>query len=506
MHPGTHAADAPDKPAVVFAPTGEAISYLELDQRSMQLAQLLASRGVTRGDHVAILMDNTPRYYEVCWASQRSGLYFTPVNWHLTPEEAAYIVEDCGAKVLVASAAVAELAREVAERVPALEVRLMIGGAVDGFEDHDAAVAGQPAEPLPEETEGMVMFYSSGTTGRPKGIERELSGVPFGSGGMLEALMTAVYGFDTDSIYLCPAPLYHAAPLGWSMSTQRIGGTVILMERFDPVEALALIEQHRVSHAQFVPTMFVRMLKLPEEDRRRFDVSSLRTVIHAAAPCPVEVKQQMIDWWGPIVYEYYAGSEGNGFCAIDSKEWLAHPGSVGKALSGTIRIVGDDGEVVPTGDVGVVYFEGTAAFRYHNAPEKTAEAFNDKGWSTLGDVGYVDDEGFLYLTDRKSHMIISGGVNIYPQEVENVLVLHPAVADVAVIGVPHPEMGEEVKAVVQPADPAAAGPDLERELIAYCRDQLAHFKCPRSVDFDAELPRLPTGKLAKRLLRDRYCA
>jgi acyl-CoA synthetase (AMP-forming)/AMP-acid ligase II len=276
------------------------------------------------------------------------------------------------------------------------------------------------------------------------------------------------------------------------------------MERFDAVEALALIERYHVTHAQFVPTMFVRMLKLAREERERFDLSSLRAVIHAAAPCPVEVKRQMIDWWGLIIHEYYAGSEGNGFCAIESSDWLVHPGSVGRPVAGAVHVVGPDGHELPAGEVGVVYFEGGARFEYHNDPAKTADAYDGRGWSTLGDIGYLDTDGYLYLTDRQSHMIISGGVNIYPQEAEDVLLLHPAVADAAVIGVPHPEMGEEVKAVVQLVDPSAAGPELERELIDHCRTELAAFKCPRSVDFDAELPRLPTGKLAKRLLRDRY--
>jgi acyl-CoA synthetase (AMP-forming)/AMP-acid ligase II len=385
-----------------------------------------------------------------------------------------------------------------------LEVRLMVDGTAAGFESYDGATAGMEARPLEHETEGACMFYSSGTTGRPKGIERPLSGRPYGSSQPLDALISAGYGFGLDTVYLCPAPLYHAAPLGWSMATQRLGGTVILMERFDPLETLALIERHRVTHAQFVPTMFVRMLKLPADERRRFDLSSLRAVIHAAAPCPVDVKRQMIEWWGPLIYEYYAGSEGNGFCAIDSADWLAHPGSVGRPVGVEIHIVGEDGREVPTGAVGVVYFGGGEPFAYHNDAVKTAEAYTPEGWSTLGDVGYVDDEGYLYLTDRKSHMIISGGVNIYPQEVEDVLVLHPEVADVAVIGVPHAEMGEEVKAVVQLVDMSMAGPELERELIAYCESRVARFKFPRSVDFDPELPRLPTGKLAKRLLRDRY--
>src|SRR5690606_18528510 len=361
------------------------------------------------------------------------------------------------------------------------------------------------AEPLDEEVEGAWMFYSSGTTGRPKGILQPLSGAPFGSA--LPALATAMqlmWGFSGDTRYLCPAPLYHAAPLGWTTSVQRLGGTAVVMERFDAEEALALIERHRITHAQLVPTHFVRMLKLPEERRRAYDLSSLQLAIHAAAPCPVEVKEQMLEWWGPIVHEYYARSEGNGLCAIGPEEWLEHRGSVGRPIGATVHILDEEGNELPPGEPGQVWFESGTVFEYHNDPAKTASAFNDKGWSTLGDVGYLDEDGYLYLTDRISHMIISGGVNIYPQEVENLLTMHPAVADVAVIGVPDPEMGEQVKAVVQPADPSQAGPELEAELIAACRERLAGYKCPKSVDFVDELPRLPTGKLLKRELRQRY--
>jgi acyl-CoA synthetase (AMP-forming)/AMP-acid ligase II len=501
---GNQPAAAPTKPAAILASTGETLAYADLDARSRLLAAVLRARAMAPGDHLAVLLPNTLRYFEVCWAARRCGLYYTPVNWHLTPDEAGYIVADSGSRVLVSSPAVGELATAVAALAPQAENRFAVGGSLCGFEDLDAAVAAAPDSGTAAETEGAAMFYSSGTTGRPKGIVRPLSGVPFGTGSAFEPVMRQMYGFSADTVYLCPAPLYHAAPLGWSMGTQHIGGTVVLMEHFDALETLALIERYRVTHVQFVPTMFIRLLRLPDEDRNRFDLSSLQTVVHAAAPCPVEVKRQMIDWWGPIIKEYYAGSEGNGFCAIDSLDWLNHPGSVGRPLAGTIHILDDDGNHQPIEEPGTVWFEGTPKFEYHNDPAKTAEAFNERGWSTLGDMGYLDGEGYLYLTDRKSHMIISGGVNIYPQEVENVLVLHPKVADAAVIGVPDSDMGQAVKAVVQPLDMREAGPALEQELIVYCRERLAHFKCPRSVDFDPELPRLPSGKLFKRRLRDRY--
>jgi acyl-CoA synthetase (AMP-forming)/AMP-acid ligase II len=276
------------------------------------------------------------------------------------------------------------------------------------------------------------------------------------------------------------------------------------MEHFDPEQALATLQKYRTTHSQWVPTMFVRMLKLPEEVRRKYDASSMKVAIHAAAPCPIPVKRQMIEWWGPVIFEYYAGTEGNGFCAIRSDEWLAHPGSVGKALLGELHIVGEDGNECPVGESGTIYFANGPEFSYHNDPKKTAEARNEKGWSTLGDVGYVDKDGYLYLTDRKAFMIISGGVNIYPQEAENILINHPRVADVAVIGVPNEDFGEEVKAVVQPMNWSDATPALAEELVAYCRQHLSAIKCPRTVDFERELPRHPTGKLYKRLIRDRY--
>ncbi|WP_199699179.1 AMP-binding protein [Oleomonas cavernae] len=348
------------------------------------------------------------------------------------------------------------------------------------------------------------MLYSSGTTGRPKGIKVALSGLPFGSPNTLFMLASALYGPSEGTIYLSPAPLYHAAPLRFSMTMMRFGGSVVVMEHFDPEEYLALIEKHRVTHSQVVPTMFARLLKLDPAVRGKYDVSSLQCIIHAAAPCPIPVKEQMIAWWGPIIHEYYAGTEGNGFCACNSAEWLAHKGTVGRPLFGVPHIVDDEGKELPAFEPGTIYFSDGTEFQYHNDPEKTASSRNDKGWSTLGDIGYLDADGFLFLTDRKANMIISGGVNIYPQEAENLLITHPKVADVAVFGVPDPDWGEAVKAVVQPADMADAGPALEAELIAFCRENLSHVKCPKTVDFEAELPRHPTGKLYKRLLKDRY--
>ncbi len=487
--------------AAVIAETGVGITFGELEDRSRQLAHLFRNRGLGPGSHVAVLLENHVRYFEVCWAAQRSGLYITPINWHLGGEEAGYILSDCGATALVTSSRMADLVASLGSHLDGVTTRLSVDGGVDGFEDYETVLAAQPTEPVDDETEGSLMLYSSGTTGHPKGILPPLSGAPFGTGGVVDALV-AMYGFGVGTRYLVPAPLYHAAPLGWSMGAQRAGGTVVVLERFDPAVALAAIEEHRVTHAQFVPTHFVRMLKLDEAARSTHDLSSLQMAIHAAAPCPVEVKRQMLEWWGPIIHEYYSGSEGVGFCAVGPDEWLEHPGTVGKALMGVPHIVGEDGDEVPAGDVGQIWFEGAKPFEYHGDPEKTASVFDRHGWATLGDVGYLDDDGYLYLTDRVSHMIISGGVNIYPQEIEDALIVHPAVADAAVIGVPDADMGESVMAVIQPADPEADEAALTEVLQGYCRERLAGFKCPRSYRFTTELPRLPTGKLLKRKLRD----
>jgi acyl-CoA synthetase (AMP-forming)/AMP-acid ligase II len=504
MYPGAHAATTPDKPAYIMWGSGEVVTYKQLDDRSNQLAQLLYERGLRPGDAIAICMENNATYLEVVWAAQRSGLYYTCISYRLTAPEIDYIVNDCGASALVTSRELVDQATELKDALPKVHTRLMLGGAIDGYEDYESVVRAQPATPIPGETEGIDLLYSSGTTGRPKGVKLPLPGAEIGTADSVTVLLQMLYQGNPDMVYLSPAPMYHAAPLRFTKAIQRLGGTAIIMEHFDPVGYLEAVEKHKVTHTQVVPTMFVRMLKIDPAERSRRDLSSLKVAIHAAAPCPIPVKEQMIEWWGPIIYEYYAGTEGNGFCAINSDEWLAHKGSVGKALVGTLHIVSDEGDELPTGEDGTVYFDGGAQFEYHNDPEKTKASRNDRGWSTLGDVGHVDADGFLYLTDRKAYMIISGGVNIYPQEAENVLVTHPKVMDVAVFGVPNEEFGEEVKAVVQPIDMADAGPELERELIAYCKEQLAGLKCPRSIDFEAELPRHPTGKLYKRLLKDRY--
>ncbi|WP_420561230.1 acyl-CoA synthetase [Tepidicaulis sp.] len=512
MHPFHHAANAPDRPAYIMANTGETVTYKELDERSNQVAQLLRSLGLKTGDAIAIFMENNARYLELCWGAQRAGLYFTCISSRLTPSEIDYIVEDCGAKAFFTSKALAATAKDLLSKdlIKGAKHRYMIGGAEAGYSAYEEARDAMPKTPIADETAGTDMLYSSGTTGRPKGIRIPLSGGPIDEVPGLVMLAQALYGFDGDTVYLSPAPLYHAAPLRYNMTVQRLGGTCIVMEHFDEEQALQLIEKYKITHSQWVPTMFVRMLKLPEEVRKKYDVSSLKCAIHAAAPCPVPVKEQMIEWWGPVINEYYAGSEGNGFCALNSEEWLQHKGSVGKALLGKVHICDDEGNEVPVGEAGTIYFEAddpnAPQFQYYNDEKKTRDSRHPKHkhWTTLGDIGRLDEDGYLYLTDRKAFMIISGGVNIYPQEAENLLITHPKVADVAVIGVPNTDFGEEVKAIVQPMDWADAGPELEAELIAFCQSELSKIKCPRSVDFDKELPRHPTGKLYKRLIRDKY--
>ncbi|HTK66693.1 MAG TPA: acyl-CoA synthetase [Pseudonocardia sp.] len=503
--PSTWARVTPHKPAVIVDhPEGErTLTYAQLDDRSTRCARLLREAGLRPGGHVAVLMENRTEVFEVAWAAQRSGLYLTMINTHLSADEARYVVADCGAEALVVSDRYPELAGALLEGGPAVRARLVVGGGSPGYEEYGAALEAVAPGPLEDECEGDVMLYSSGTTGRPKGIKRPMSLGPPGSDFRLRDLITSL-GFRRDTVYLSPAPLHHAAPIGFTTAVHRLGGTAIVMPRFDAERCLQLIERHRVTEAQFVPTMFFRLLRLPEEVRRRHDLSSLRGVVHAAAPCPIPIKREMLDWWGPIIWEYYSGTEGNGRTCVGPQEWLERPGTVGRPINGRVHILGEDGQELPTGETGTVYFASGRRFEYHNDPVKTAGSHNEHGWSTLGDVGHIDEDGYLYLTDRASHMIISGGVNIYPQETENVLQLHPAVADAAVIGVPDPEMGERVLAVVELTDPAAAGDALARELIEFCRDRLAHYKCPRAVDFTDALPRQDNGKLYKRLLKQAY--
>jgi fatty-acyl-CoA synthase len=485
--------------------SGETVTYAQLDDRSTRLARALRARGFAEGDTIAVLMENNRAYLEITWAAQRSGLRYTAVNSHLKPSEVQYVLDDSGATALFSSAAMAGVIADLDLSV--IGTLVCADGALGGFESYDGVLASAGPGPLGGEREGREMLYSSGTTGRPKGVRKQLPGTAFGDPKSAPVIVAdgIIRSAGDGIVYLSPAPLYHSAPLVFSMSLHRTGATVVVMEKFDPELCLRIIEKYRVTYAQFVPTMFTRMLRLPGAERAKYDLSSLKTVTHGAAPCPVDIKKQMMDWWGPILHEYYAGTEDIGNTHIGPEEWLAHPGSVGRPQS-ECHIISPNGSELPPRSPGLIYFAGGRPFEYHNDPEKTASVVNDQGWRTLGDIGYLDEDGYLYLTDRQAHMIISGGVNIYPAEAENVLAGHPAVADVAVIGVPDAEMGEAVKAVVQPVSPRDADSDLKGELLAYCRERLSAYKCPRSVDFTDSLPREPNGKLYKRLLRERYWA
>jgi len=510
MFPGAFTTDHPDKPAVIMGGSGFTQTYAELDAAANRLANLLRAAGVQPGDHVAICMENHDRYLEVIWGCHYAGAVYTAASSRLTSGELAYIINDCAAKVFITSKYKADQATEILGEIPAVGLCLMLDGTVEGYESYEASVAAQPATPPPgERIAGFDMLYSSGTTGQPKGVSKEFVAQPLETAaGGVSGLLLLLFGATGESVYLSPAPFYHAAPLRFCLGMNQIGATVVAMEHFDPEQYLQLIERFRITHTQVVPTMFIRLLKLPPEVRAKYDVSSLQCVVHAAAPCPVQVKKQMIEWFGPVIHEYYAGTEGNGFVYCNSDMWLAHEGTVGTPINCVVHICGDEGKEVPVGESGTIYFSGGADFEYHNDPAKTKSSRHPtQPWSTLGDVGYLTDDNFVFLTDRKAYMIISGGVNIYPQEAENVIVGHPKVIDVAVFGVPNDDFGEEVKAVVQPvqmpvdADEADA---LAHELIAFCRSHLADVKCPRSVDFREELPRHPTGKLYKRILKDEY--
>jgi long-chain acyl-CoA synthetase len=515
VYPGAHVATTPDKPALVMADTGETVTYAQLEERSVRLAHFLHDQGLGVGSSFALLSENSPRYHECYWAALRSGMYLTALNFHLSLEEQLYILRDCGAKVLIASVGMADMARQIAEAAPEIEVRLAFGAedgqGIEGYDDYEAALAASSPVPFKDQPAGLDMQYSSGTTGFPKGVRARLPDRQVHEpGDMLVAVFAPMYGFDAETVYLSPAPLYHAAPLRFCGIIHAVGGTVVILPRFDAQAALEAIERFQVTHSQWVPTMFVRMLKLPAEERERHDVSSLKVAVHAAAPCPVDVKRQMIDWWGPVLHEYYAATEAVGITLIDSQQWLEKPGSVGKAGLGILHICDEataDHDEVPTGEIGLVYFEReTMPFSYHNDPDRTRQAQHPRheNWATTGDIGRVDEDGYLFLTDRSAFMIISGGVNIYPQEVENAMTMHPKVFDVAVIGVPDDEMGEQVKAVVQPAEGVQAGPELAAELMDHVRGKIAHFKTPKTIDFVTSLPRTATGKLQKRKVRAAY--
>ncbi len=508
MHPRVHAGALRDKSAVIMAASGETITFGQLEQRANRGAHALRALGLATGDALAIACDNRREFFDVYWAAQRAGLILVLLSSRLKRDEIAYIVNDSSARAMLISSAMPDTAHDTVthrDAMPGLSAIVAIGRISNLPEWHDLCAC-QSELPIGDETIGGRMVYSSGTTGRPKGLLfASATGSPVQPNGAA-LLFGRLYGLDSDTIYLCPAPLYHSAPMGMTTAVQALGGTAVVLTKFDPEEFLRAIERWKVTAVMVVPTMFIRLLALPDAVRARYDLSSLKIVIHAAAPCPIPVKQAMIAWLGPIIEEFYAGSEGNGHVTINSAEWLARPGSVGRAVVGRIHICDDDGNELPVGETGTIYFSGGKPVTYHNDPVKTASAYNPlhPDWSTMGDVGRLDDEGYLYLSDRKDFMIISGGVNVYPQEVENLLATHPDVADAAVFGVPNPDFGEEVKAVIQPKHWDEAGDAFAKTLIAWCRERLADVKCPRSIDFEPELPRAETGKLYKKELKARY--
>jgi long-chain acyl-CoA synthetase len=497
----------PRHPAIIMAQSGETITHGQLEARANNIAHLLRAVGLNWGDHYAVFMENHPRYIECGFAAERSGLYYTNINSFLTAGELAYIVNNSRSQVLITWQSHRAVTREALRDCPRVKLCLVVDGPSedDAVRNLDEATAALPITPIPDESKGWAMFYSSGTTGQPKGILRPLAETAARQMTTLGAAIARFWDVRKGEICLVPAPLYHSAPSTEAGLSISLNGTAVVMERFDEEAVLRAIEKYRVTHAQFVPTMFSRMLKLPPDVRARYDLSSLRFVLHGAAPCPIPVKQAMIDWLGPIVHEYYGATEGLGFAMCDSEQWLAHKGTIGKAVYGEVHVLDAEMREVPPLTVGKLWFKTAYPFEYFNDPDKTSAANSpDRTMSTVGDIGYVDEEGFIYLTDRDSFMIISGGVNIYPQECENLLVTHPKVRDAAVFGVPNEEMGEEVKAVVQLMPSVEPGPATEAELITFCRKHLAHVKCPRSIDFEDDFPRLPTGKLYKTALRDRY--
>jgi acyl-coenzyme A synthetase/AMP-(fatty) acid ligase len=502
MHPRHWAEACPDKPAVIAVTAGETISYRELNDRSIQCANLIRQAGLEPGDHVAAIMENHPRFFEISWAAQRSGLYFTAIPWRFKPEEIAYILEHSGAKVLFTSNTQQALCQKLESSTRDLSC-FMVGGKSPGYANYEKAIAGQPTTPTAKESRGVDMLYSSGSTGKPKAIKIPIETAAIDEPTALYAFFGERYQWDEQTRYLISAPLYHSGPLRFSMAQHYFGGTVVMTEKFDAEQNLALIQQYQVSHAHWVPTMMVRILKLPELVRRAYDVSSLRFVMSGAAPISVSTKQTMIDWLGPILEEAYAGTEGNGSTMISSREWMQHPGSVGKAVGCTVHIVDDNDHELPAGEIGTIYFDGPK-FEYYKDPVKTEEAYNDLGWSTLGDIGYLDKEGYLYLTDRKNDVVIINGVNVYPLQAEQLLINHPQVTDAAVFGLPDEDSGERLHAVVQLADGEQPGEALSAKLIDYCRAELATIKCPRSLDFCQQIPRHETGKLYKRLLKAEY--
>ena len=494
----------PGRLALVMGESGRALTFREFEDAANRMAQFLRAQGLRRGDRIAFFMENSLELVEVQGGAERTGLYYTLVNAQYTAAEAAYIINDCGARVVVTTARLTAAATKLPALCPAVERWLMVDPPepIEPFEPYAETLAGYPATHVEDESLGTTLSYSSGTTGRPKGVLRPLQNVhPVETTAML-AIAPRVYRMREGMVFLQPAPLTHSGPQSTISCSLRMGGTAIVMERFDAEGFLQLVERHRVTCSVVVPTMLARLLQLPDAIRGSYDVSSLEGIVHGAAPCPPSVKRKMIEWLGPIVFEYYGTTEGNGACTCSSEEWLAHPGTVGKAFFGEPLILDGDGNELPAGDIGRIWFRGATNFEYLHDDAKTAESRRDGGsTSTTGDIGFLDAEGYLFLTDRASFTIVAGGVNIYPQEIENVLMDHPAVKDVGVIGLPNDDFGEEVMAAVELLPPAQASDELAADLLTFCRQQLARFKVPRRIDFVGDLPRTPAGKLLKNELR-----
>lgn len=508
-YPGHWVATQADSAAIIMASSGEQVTFAELESAANQGAQLLRKMGLKRGDTFALWSGNNARFLEIVWAMRRCGVYMVPIPSKLTAEEAAYLVNDSQSQLVIIDSSLKhalDFSARLSALCPDVKHAYSLNSPLAGLDQWEAHCAAMPDELIADPSPGQSMAYSSGTTGKPKGVKQPLPEGAFDAPPAFAALMAHRYHSTPGTCFLLSAPLYHSGPLNMAMSEQSLGATVLLFEKFDAELMLKCIERYRPERGQFVPTMFIRLLKLPENVRKRYDVSSLKVAIHSAAPCPVETKHAMINWWGPILEEIYGGTENVGSTMISSEEWLQKPGSVGRASRGSIHICDEQGKVLPAGETGTIYFDTGAQFEYHGDKQKTLSTRHPQhsDWSTFGDIGRLDEDGYLYLSDRKAFMIIAGGVNIYPQEAEDVLFTHPKVADVAVFGIPDADMGEQVKAVIEPTEWSDAGEQLAAELIAYCKSRLATLKCPQTIDFQQHLPRDDAGKLAKHAIRASY--
>ncbi|MBB35067.1 MAG: acyl-CoA synthetase [Hirschia sp.] len=497
QHPRRWALTHPERPAVIYPSLGVTLTYGELDSLANKTAHFLRAQGIQRGDHFALLVENVPVFHQLAWAGHNAGAYYTAISWRFGDDEIAFIIENCDASLVFFTDKQAELVDRLRPRLKDVTfVNVSDGSFASDY----------PDSPIPDESRGSDMLYSSGSTGRPKGIKQALPDAGVDGLSKMFSIYKERYDWGDDTVYLMPCPLYHSGPLRFAMAMQHVGATMLVMDKFNAEEALSIVERYGVTNAQWVPTMIVRLLKLPQAVKDKYDLSTLEVIIHGAAPIAPDVKHEALKWFGPILEESYGGTEGNGLTMITSQEWLEHPGSVGRPFLGAIHVLDDNGKELPTGEIGTIWFSGGPDFIYHKDPDRTREAHDSGGRSTLGDIGYVDEEGYVYLTDRRSNMVISGGVNVYPQEAENRLMSHSGVADASVFGVPHEDMGEVLHAVVQPLDQEADQEALQQELMVWCREGLASIKCPRSWEFRKSLPRHDTGKIYARHLKNEWLA